>query len=738
MSDLKIEIINTGAELLLGRVLNTHQQWLCRQLTDLGYEVSRQICVNDEASHIQAAVRESLARADLVLTTGGLGPTSDDLTRDAIAALLGRKLIFDASILARIESYFASRKRPMPPNTRVQAMVPEGARVLPNPNGTAPGLAIEAHPNPSRGSDGNPSKSWLIMLPGPPRELRPMFVDSVVPLLREQFAGSQKYICRTFKTAGMGESMVEHKIHEPLSALVKAGMQLGYCARVGEVDVRLAARGPEAERMIAEGERIVRELIGPIIFGVDDDSMEAVIVRILTERKKTLALAESCTGGFVAHRITNVPGASAAFASGLVTYSNDAKREFLGVNPQTLEEHGAVSEAVAREMAEGARNRSKTDFAIAITGIAGPSGGTSEKPVGTVFIALAQASGTSVERHQNSFDRETFKWVTSQQSLNLLRRALVCVLMLLAPWLSPQLFADDSPIQKKPPIITEVLAAAKPSDWRPLDPENTLYLELATGRVVIELAPAFAPKHVANVKALAREYYYDGLAIVRVQDNYVVQWADPDAENPLEARKIQRAHKTLPAEFDSPLDPKLPFAPLPDPDTYAAQTGFAFGFPVARDPQTGRQWLVHCYGMLGAGRDSAPDSGGGAELYVVIGQAPRHLDRNVTLLGRVVQGMELLSSLPRGTGALGFYTKAEQRVPIKSIRVASDVPVRDRSNLEILRTDTETFRNLIEARRNRREPWFQTAVGRLDVANMPVPMRAAAEVQRRETPDRQR
>jgi peptidylprolyl isomerase len=271
--------------------------------------------------------------------------------------------------------------------------------------------------------------------------------------------------------------------------------------------------------------------------------------------------------------------------------------------------------------------------------------------------------------------------------------------------------------------MADVLAASSPADWRTLDPENTLYLEFASGRVVIELAPAFAPNHVANVKALAREHYWDGLAIVRVQDNYVVQWADPDAEKPDLARKIQRAHKTLPAEFERALNPNLPFTPLPDKDVYAPEVGFSGGFPVARDPQTGKMWLVHCYGMVGAGRDNAPDSGGGTELYAVIGHAPRQLDRNVTLLGRVVQGMELLSALPRGTGAMGFYEKPEERLPIKSIRVAADVPEAERSDLEVMRTDTEAFRQLIESRRNRSEPWFQVPAGRIEIGNVPVPAR---------------
>lgn len=273
--------------------------------------------------------------------------------------------------------------------------------------------------------------------------------------------------------------------------------------------------------------------------------------------------------------------------------------------------------------------------------------------------------------------------------------------------------------------MADILATSKPGDWRPLDPENTMYVELPGGRVVIELAPDYAPLHVTNVKALVRERYYDGLAILRSQDNYVVQWGDPDAEKPELKRKILNAKPTLPPEFERALDPKLPFTRLPDGDVYAPQVGLSGGFPVARDPASGKTWLVHCYGMVGAGRDVAVDSGGGAELYVVIGQAPRHLDRNVTLLGRVVSGMELLSALPRGTGALGFYEKPEQRMPIKSIRIAKDVPASERTALEVLRTDTSAFQNLIESRRNRREDWFHVAAGRVEICNVPIPVRPA-------------
>jgi peptidylprolyl isomerase len=282
----------------------------------------------------------------------------------------------------------------------------------------------------------------------------------------------------------------------------------------------------------------------------------------------------------------------------------------------------------------------------------------------------------------------------------------------------------------KPLTMSDVLAASKPQDWHALDPQNTLYLELATGRVVIELAPAFAPKHVVNIKALVREKYFDGLAFLRSQDNYVVQWGDPHADARAEdndqPRSVGNAQRTLKAEFTIPLSKDLPFTRLPDADGYAPEAGFSGDFWAARDPKRGDAWLAHCYGALGVGRDLDADSGGGTELYVVIGNAPRHLDRNITLAGRVVQGMELLSVLPRGTGPLGFYEKAEQRVPIKSIRVAADLPAAERTNLEVLRTDTPTFTALVESRRNRRDDWFKVPSGYVGLCNVPIPVRAVA------------
>ncbi len=270
--------------------------------------------------------------------------------------------------------------------------------------------------------------------------------------------------------------------------------------------------------------------------------------------------------------------------------------------------------------------------------------------------------------------------------------------------------------------VAEVLAASKTSDWRQLDPANTLYLELDTGRVVIELAPEFAPQLIANLKVLVREHYFDGLSIIRSQDNYVVQWGDPDAK-----RSLGAAQARVPAEFDRPAR-GLVFNALPDRDAYAPETGFVAGFPAARDEKSDRAWLTHCYGMVGAGRDNAADSGSGAEVYAVIGHAPRHLDRNVTLIGRVVQGIELLSVLPRGKGDLGFYETAAERTPLRSMRLAADVAEAERSKLQVLRTDTQTFKDLIESRRNRTDEWTKYPAGHIEVCNVLQAVRPAVAI----------
>ncbi|HTL18224.1 MAG TPA: competence/damage-inducible protein A, partial [Patescibacteria group bacterium] len=393
------------------------------QLSDLGYVVSRQVTVPDNGPDIRAAVEESLRRANLVITTGGLGPTSDDLTRDLIAEMLGRSLREDPAVLAHISQFFEARNRRMPQRTKVQALVPEGATVLPNPNGTAPGLALELSPNAFRPAE----DAWLIMLPGPPRELRPMFVKTVVPLLKRVLPPPSSFVCRTWRATGIGESVVEERVRGPLDALVKRGLQIGYCARPGQVDVRLSADGSDAAELVNQAGAFVRERLGKFLYTEGEEEIESTLVTLLAGQNATLAIAESCTGGYIAHRITNVPGASAIFMAGLVTYSNAAKQKFLGVQEQTLRAQGAVSEAVAREMAEGARKQSGADYALSVTGIAGPGGGSESKPVGTVFIGLATPRQTLAEHNLNPFDRETFKFVTAQQALDLLRRNIQIV-----------------------------------------------------------------------------------------------------------------------------------------------------------------------------------------------------------------------------------------------------------------------------------------------------------------------
>jgi peptidylprolyl isomerase len=285
---------------------------------------------------------------------------------------------------------------------------------------------------------------------------------------------------------------------------------------------------------------------------------------------------------------------------------------------------------------------------------------------------------------------------------------------------SPAPAVIPGPPEGLTPSVADIVAASKPDEWRALDPENTLYMEFPKGRVVIEMAPAFAPNHVANVKALSREGYFANGAVTRVQDNYVTQWAQ--AAEPERAPKVGK--KTLKGEFSRPLDPEAAFTLLPDGDTYAKEVGFVDGFTVGRDDKA--MWLTHCYGAVGVGRDNDDDSGGGRELYTIIGVPPRGLDRNITVLGRVVQGMELLSALPRGTEALGFYKTPKEYVRFADIKVAADVPEARRTNLEVMRTDSKSFDTLVNTRRWRKDAFYHNPPGHIGLCNINVPVRAAA------------
>ena len=408
---MRVVIINTGTEILLGDVLNTHLGFIARAIFPLGLRVERQLAVPDGAA-IADALSENFDRADLIFVTGGLGPTTDDVTREITAELLRLELVHDPTLAASITERLTTRGIRLTDRILRQAMVPNGAQVLPNENGSAVGLYLPSGVKPALNSP------HLFLLPGPPRELQPMFQQFVLPFLERIVRRDEAVAYRNYRIAGMGESYVEEAVGAQLLSL--AGLELGYCARMGEVDLRLI--GPPA--VLAEADTIVQDRLAKFIFSTSGESLETVVVRQLARSRKTLAVAESCTGGFLAHRLTNVPGASQVFLAGYVTYSNEAKTAALGVSPEVIAQHGAVSEVVAGMMAEGAREKSGADFALSTTGIAGPGGGSREKPVGTAYIACASKDGTIARHLFFPTDRETFKQLATQMALNLLRTTL--------------------------------------------------------------------------------------------------------------------------------------------------------------------------------------------------------------------------------------------------------------------------------------------------------------------------
>ena len=409
---MRIEVINTGSELLLGATINTHAAWFGQELFKLGLRIARQTTVPDGEA-IREAMSEAVGRCDALIVTGGLGPTSDDLTREITAEVLGIELITDEAALRSIENFFALRVRPVAQANYKQALVPVGADVLPNPNGTAPGVYIPPRLN-------GRSHCAVFLLPGPPRELYSMYHAEVVPRLRALSGVENPPDVLTLKFTGIGESDFHQGIDARLAQI--PGLEYGYCAHIGEVDLRLIG-SPDA---IAAGREIALEKFRPQLINEDGASMEQTVVRMLTERRLTLATAESCTGGLIANRITDVPGASAAFTHGFVTYANAAKISLLGVSPDDLATHGAVSEVVARQMAEGALKASGADIAVAVTGIAGPDGGTPEKPVGTAWIGLAaKFAATQAFKVFHPRNRHDFKLAVSQAALDAVRRAVV-------------------------------------------------------------------------------------------------------------------------------------------------------------------------------------------------------------------------------------------------------------------------------------------------------------------------
>lgn len=410
---MRVILVNTGTELLLGDVQDAHLAFIAREIFPLGLRIDEQRTVPDGTA-IRTTLAEVFSRAEIVFVTGGLGPTTDDITREIATELLGLELIYSQDVMAAITQRFSRRAIRFTKRVERQAYIPAGAKFFINENGTAPGLYLRANINPQIDSP------HLFLLPGPPRELQPMFRQSVMSILDSIVHVPAGIVRRLYKIADLGESLVEEAIGEEILAI--PGIELGYCARPGEVEVRIMG---EAEK-ISKAEAIIKTKLGLSIFSTADETLEEVVVKLLTSRKETLALAESCTGGFLANQITNIPGASEVFVGGYIPYANAAKIDSLNVDPELIKKHGSVSEPVAHVMAEGARARARSTYALATTGIAGPSGGSDEKPVGTVFIALASTNAeTVVRRLFFPTDRETFKELTAQAAFDLLRRKLI-------------------------------------------------------------------------------------------------------------------------------------------------------------------------------------------------------------------------------------------------------------------------------------------------------------------------
>ena len=409
---MRAGLINTGTELLLGDVQDAHLAFIAREIFPLGLRIEERRTVPD-TNAIGRTLAELLPAYEMLFVTGGLGPTSDDITRETVADLLGLELRQHPELLESLRRRLRLRGVKWTAGITRQADVPSGAQVLPNENGSAPGFYLKANLDP------RVSSPHLFVLPGPPRELQPMFRNYVMPILRS-IAPSSAIEQRVYRVAGVGESSVEQAIGEKVLAI--PGIELGYCARPGEVDVRIIGK-PET---IQQADAVIQTALGPSIFSTTDETLEEVVVRLLKKRNQTLATAESCTGGLIANRITNVPGASSVFIAGYVCYANQAKINMLNVDPKLIERHGAVSESVARTLAEHARACAVCDYALATTGVAGPTGGSPEKPVGTVYVGLASAElETIVKKFFFPTDRETFKQLAAQAAFEMLRRRLI-------------------------------------------------------------------------------------------------------------------------------------------------------------------------------------------------------------------------------------------------------------------------------------------------------------------------
>lgn len=414
---VKAELIAVGTEILLGYVTNTDTVFLSRVLAQLGIDCHRHLTVGDNRQRLAQAIQGALSRADLVITCGGLGPTVDDITLETIASVTGRRLLLNRSLLRSIEARFRRLKIRMPESNRRQALLPEGAIPFPNRLGTAPGLFLKLSPKAGT--------KLLVALPGPPSELVPMVEKDLIHRLK-RFSGKTLIRSKTLKVTGLTESEVDAKVRDLLA--LKGKVTLGIYAHPGEVELRITAKAKgaaHAEGLIAQVERKIRKRFKDLIFGADEETLEEVVGKLLRHRRLTLAVAESCTGGLIGHRITQIPGSSDYFLGGVVAYANELKNFPLNVPSSILQKQGAVSAAVAEKMALGIRTLAQSDLGLAVTGIAGPTGSSKNKPVGLVYIALSTPRGVQSKRFLFTGNRSKIKFMASQAALNHLRLRLL-------------------------------------------------------------------------------------------------------------------------------------------------------------------------------------------------------------------------------------------------------------------------------------------------------------------------
>ena len=410
---MKAEIISTGTEILLGETLNTSAHYLTGKLSTLGIEVDYHTTVGDNPERLEEVLRQALGRSDLLITTGGLGPTADDLTKELVAKVLELKLELDSSSLEQIKQFFGRRKAPMPESNEKQAFFPVNSKILPNPIGTAPGAIIEK------------SGKIVIILPGPPFELHPMFDHYVWPELEKILEPHvERMNERVLKVFGIGESAIEEVLNELMRL---PNVTVALLAKRAEMHIRLVARSTEkttgeAVKALDRVEEEIRQRLGNKVFGRDQETMVGIVGQLLTDRHLTISTAESCTGGLLGAALTQEPGSSRFYLGGVVSYSNSLKQGLLGVGEETLKAFGAVSEEVAKEMAEGIRAKTGSDLAISTTGIAGPDGGSDQKPVGLVFISIATPAGVQVEKIQLYGERQSVRQLTVHAALNGVRQ----------------------------------------------------------------------------------------------------------------------------------------------------------------------------------------------------------------------------------------------------------------------------------------------------------------------------